>query len=147
VQAKGKLHTDIYECFDGDSEEQAKLKKQLFQTLMRYGSPLFKDMIEARKFFDQVPPANLATYSVWLCIGFIILSSMACLKTGMAWKSCRTSDRFKNGKTKSIMTTTIKYTFTPNWKLFIQFHTSHFKSLSAKNPATTWFFKINISDY
>lgn len=60
VQAKGKHNSiDVYECFDGDSEEQIGLKKATLQNfhsgLQAY---LNKDMISAQKFFDQVYLAN-----------------------------------------------------------------------------------------
>jgi class 3 adenylate cyclase len=62
VQAKGKNQTiDIHECFDGDSDEQIALKKSTL-LLFHSGVEMYfaKDMINARKFFDQVYQINPA---------------------------------------------------------------------------------------
>jgi class 3 adenylate cyclase len=62
VQAKGKYNTiDIYECFDGDNPEQADLKKATL-SIFNAGMEAYyaKDMMAARKFFDQVYQANPA---------------------------------------------------------------------------------------
>jgi hypothetical protein len=60
VQAKGKHNSiDVYECFDGDSEDQVELKKatlQIFHTGLE--AYFAKDMMAARKYFDQVYQAN-----------------------------------------------------------------------------------------
>jgi class 3 adenylate cyclase len=60
VQAKGKNQSiDIYECFDGDSYEQVGLKKSTLSIFHAGLEAYFaKDMIAARKFFDQVYQAN-----------------------------------------------------------------------------------------
>src|SRR5688500_1775085 len=60
VQAKGKFQTiDVYECFDGDNDEQIKLKKETLQTFHAGMEAYFaKDMAAARKYFDQVYHAN-----------------------------------------------------------------------------------------
>ncbi len=62
VQAKGKNQPiDIYECFDGDAEDQVSLKKASLQ-LFHAGMEAYfaKDMINARKYFDLVYQANPA---------------------------------------------------------------------------------------
>jgi CheY-like chemotaxis protein/nitrogen-specific signal transduction histidine kinase len=60
VQAKGKQHTlDIYECFDGDSDEQIILKKTSAASFHAGMEAYFaKDMNAARRLFDQVYQAN-----------------------------------------------------------------------------------------
>jgi signal transduction histidine kinase/class 3 adenylate cyclase/ligand-binding sensor domain-containing protein/FixJ family two-component response regulator len=60
VQAKGKLHTlDIYECFDGDSDEQIILKKSSAASFHAGMEAYFaKDMNAARRLFDQVYQVN-----------------------------------------------------------------------------------------
>src|SRR4030095_15903896 len=60
VQAKGKNQSiAIYECFDGVSEDQIRLKKSTLQMFHAGLEAYFaKDMINARKFFDQVYQAN-----------------------------------------------------------------------------------------
>jgi signal transduction histidine kinase/DNA-binding response OmpR family regulator/ligand-binding sensor domain-containing protein len=67
VQAKGKFNTlDIYECFDGDQEEQIELKKKSlphFQSGM--DAYYAKDMMAARKYFDlvyQMNPLDLTAF-------------------------------------------------------------------------------------
>jgi hypothetical protein len=62
VQAKGKFNTlDIYECFDGDHEEQVILKKKSLSLFLAGMEAYYaKDMLAARKFFDQVYQANPA---------------------------------------------------------------------------------------
>ena len=60
VQAKGKHHSiSIYECFDGDAEEQVLLKKASL-TAFHAGLEAYfaKDLTTARKYFDQVYQAN-----------------------------------------------------------------------------------------
>jgi len=62
VQAKGKHNSiDIYECFDGDSEEQIVLKKKTLH-LFKAGLEAYfaKDMMAAQGYFDQVYQANPA---------------------------------------------------------------------------------------
>jgi signal transduction histidine kinase/DNA-binding response OmpR family regulator len=60
VQAKGKNQPiDIYECFDGDHEDQAALKKASLQNFHAGMEAYFaKDMPNARKYFDLVYQAN-----------------------------------------------------------------------------------------
>jgi hypothetical protein len=60
VQAKGKQHTlDIYECFNGDSDEQIILKKSSAASFHAGMEAYFaKDMNAARRLFDQVYQAN-----------------------------------------------------------------------------------------
>ncbi|MEO5905971.1 MAG: adenylate/guanylate cyclase domain-containing protein, partial [Saprospiraceae bacterium] len=60
VQAKGKIQSlDIFECFDGDKEDQIRLKKATLHFFKAGMEAYFaKDMIEARKYFDQVYQAN-----------------------------------------------------------------------------------------
>ncbi|MGB4850274.1 MAG: response regulator, partial [Saprospiraceae bacterium] len=67
VQAKGKNQPiDIYECFDGDSVEQVKLKKQTLQNFNEGMIAYYKkDMDLARTHFDQVyklNPADLTAF-------------------------------------------------------------------------------------
>ena len=60
VQAKGKHNSiDVYECFDGDSEEQILLKKKTLH-LFKAGIEAYfaKDMMAAKNYFDQVYQAN-----------------------------------------------------------------------------------------
>ncbi|MGB3081283.1 MAG: response regulator, partial [Saprospiraceae bacterium] len=60
VQAKGKNQPiDIYECFDGDNEEQIDLKKSTL-TAFEAGLAAYyaKDMMTARQYFDNVYQAN-----------------------------------------------------------------------------------------
>jgi signal transduction histidine kinase/class 3 adenylate cyclase len=62
VQAKGKLHSlDVYECFDGDTDEQIKLK-QTTLPLFHAGIEAYfaRDMEAAQRYFDQVYQANPA---------------------------------------------------------------------------------------
>jgi hypothetical protein len=60
VQAKGKNQSiDIYECFDGDREEQVSLKKSTISIFHAGLEAYFaKDMMAARMFFDQVYQTN-----------------------------------------------------------------------------------------
>ena len=60
VQAKGKFHsTGIYECFDADTDEQVQLKKSTLHTFLDGMDAYYaKDMLLARKYFDQVYQAN-----------------------------------------------------------------------------------------
>lgn len=60
VQAKGKNQPiDIYECFDGDHEDQVALKKASLQHFHAGMEAYFaKDMMNARKYFDLVYQAN-----------------------------------------------------------------------------------------
>jgi len=60
VQAKGKFHsTGIYECFDADSKEQIELKKTTLQAFHEGMDAYYsKDMLLARKHFDQVYQVN-----------------------------------------------------------------------------------------
>ncbi|MEO5905972.1 MAG: adenylate/guanylate cyclase domain-containing protein [Saprospiraceae bacterium] len=60
VQAKGKYHSiGIYECFNGDSPEQINLKKASLQIFHAGMEAYFaKDMMAARRYFDQVYQAN-----------------------------------------------------------------------------------------
>jgi signal transduction histidine kinase/class 3 adenylate cyclase/ligand-binding sensor domain-containing protein len=60
VQVKGKLNSlDIYECFDGDMDEQIQLKKSSLSDFQSGMDAYFnRDMIKARKYFDLVYQAN-----------------------------------------------------------------------------------------
>jgi signal transduction histidine kinase/DNA-binding response OmpR family regulator/ligand-binding sensor domain-containing protein len=60
VQAKGKnMLLDVYECFDGDSEEQVSFKKASLQYFHDgINSYYAKDMAGARKYFDMVYQLN-----------------------------------------------------------------------------------------
>ena len=60
VQVKGKLHSiDIYECFDGDTDEQIRLKKSSLSDFHSGMDAYFnKDMIASRKYFDLVYQVN-----------------------------------------------------------------------------------------
>ena len=60
VQVKGKLHAlDIYECFDGDTDEQIQLKKNSLTDFHSGMDAYFnRDMINARKYFDLVYQLN-----------------------------------------------------------------------------------------
>lgn len=62
VQAKGKNQPiDIYECFDGDPEEQVALKAASLRDFHAGMEAYFaKDMMNARKYFDLVYQANPA---------------------------------------------------------------------------------------
>jgi len=67
VQAKGKHQSlDIYECFDGDEEEQLRLKKASL-TLFHAGLEAYfaKDMAAARDFMNQVYQANPADHTAF----------------------------------------------------------------------------------
>jgi CheY-like chemotaxis protein/class 3 adenylate cyclase len=60
VQAKGKHHSlNVYECFDGDTEEQIHLKKTTLP-LFHAGLEAYfaRDMEGARQYFDNVYQAN-----------------------------------------------------------------------------------------
>jgi hypothetical protein len=60
VQAKGKNQSiQVYECFDGDTEEQIQLKKSTL-TMFHSGLEAYfaKDMMSARQYFDNVYQAN-----------------------------------------------------------------------------------------
>src|SRR4029079_16892253 len=60
VQAKGKHHSlNVYECFDGDTPEQIRLKQLTLQNFHDGMEAYFaKDMVAARKYFDLVYQAN-----------------------------------------------------------------------------------------
>lgn len=60
VQAKGKQQSiDVYECFDGDTAEQVRLKKATLSTFHAGLEAYFaKDMKSAQDYFDQVYQAN-----------------------------------------------------------------------------------------
>ncbi len=60
VQAKGKYHPiGIYECFDGDTEEQTKLKKQTLEAFHRGMEAFYaKDMLQALHHFESVYHTN-----------------------------------------------------------------------------------------
>lgn len=60
VQAKGKFNSiEVYECFDADNEEQIDLKKTSLHFFHAGMEAYFaKDMLAARKYFDQVYQAN-----------------------------------------------------------------------------------------
>ncbi len=62
VQAKGKnLPIDVYECFDGDSVDQAILKKASSNHFHAGMEAYFaKDMVAARSYFNKVYEANPA---------------------------------------------------------------------------------------
>ncbi|HJW31201.1 MAG TPA: adenylate/guanylate cyclase domain-containing protein, partial [Saprospiraceae bacterium] len=67
VQAKGKFNSvDIYECFDGDNEDQIRLKKATLSNFHAGIDAYFsRDMISARKHFDsvyQVNPSDLTAF-------------------------------------------------------------------------------------
>jgi signal transduction histidine kinase/CheY-like chemotaxis protein/class 3 adenylate cyclase len=89
VQAKGKQNSvGVYECFDGDSAEQVKLKKKTLQ-LFHSGleSYFMKDMIGARKFFDQVyqvNPADTTTLGFLHKIHGYLISGVPAEWTGVA---------------------------------------------------------------
>ena len=60
VQAKGKYNSiGIYECFNGDIDEQIALKKSSLLTFHAGMEAYFaKDMLSARRYFDQVYQTN-----------------------------------------------------------------------------------------
>jgi len=60
VQAKGKYHSiGVYECFNGDSDEQIKLKNASLLSFHAGMEAYFaKDMAAARRYFDQVYQTN-----------------------------------------------------------------------------------------
>jgi signal transduction histidine kinase/class 3 adenylate cyclase/FixJ family two-component response regulator len=60
VQAKGKHQSiDVYECFDGDTAEQVRLKKATLSIFHNGLEAYFaKDMKAAQDYFDQVYQAN-----------------------------------------------------------------------------------------
>lgn len=60
VQAKGKHQSiDIYECYNGDGDEQVRLKQALQQEFHEGISAYFaKDMMAARRLFDMVYQSN-----------------------------------------------------------------------------------------
>ena len=62
VQAKGKLQSlDVYECFDADDAEQVQLKQASLQQFQSGLEGYFaRDMVAARRYFDQVYQANPA---------------------------------------------------------------------------------------
>jgi len=65
VQAKGKFQSiDIYECFDGDEEDQINLKKSTLP-LFHAGLEAYfaKDMVAARGYINQVYQANPADHA------------------------------------------------------------------------------------
>jgi len=65
VQAKGKYQSiDIYECFDGDEEDQINLKKSTLP-LFHAGLEAYfaKDMVAARGYINQVYQANPADHA------------------------------------------------------------------------------------
>jgi signal transduction histidine kinase/CheY-like chemotaxis protein/class 3 adenylate cyclase/ligand-binding sensor domain-containing protein len=67
VQAKGKHQSlDIYECFDGDEEEQFRLKKSTLP-LFHAGLEAYfaKDMSAAREYMNQVYQANPADHTAF----------------------------------------------------------------------------------
>ncbi|MEO6132876.1 MAG: hypothetical protein ABIQ02_13585, partial [Saprospiraceae bacterium] len=60
--AKGKHQSlDIYECYDGDTDEQVKLKTAHLQQFHAGMEAYFaKDMTSARHYFEQVYQSNSA---------------------------------------------------------------------------------------
>jgi len=65
VQAKGKFQSiDIYECFDGDEEEQIRLKQSTLHLFHEGLEAYFaKDMSAARGYINQVYQANPADHT------------------------------------------------------------------------------------